>query len=204
MTSGAFILCSDINSLDLLKHEIINKNKKEKKRILFNLIIKSIINDNIITFLNSDDDIKNIIHKFCINYDYLKKWHCFENLNYIKIETFKEKSDIINFIKENSKLNSISFPLTKLITYDDYMDGYIYKYLHQKISYYYGNLSKETYRSHLDKLGTLIDYENEIKQLQKAKEVLLRGFKTFDIKNDSDLMDSLIIKRYTNDTLKKI
>ena len=167
ITSGSFILCSDINSLDLLKREIINQYQNEKKRIQFNLIIKSIINDNIIAYLNSDNDIKNIIHKICLFNEYLEKWPNLRNLGIIIIETFKEKSDIINFIKTNPI--RILFPKYKLITYNNYDNEYIYKYLHKIISYYYGDLSKETYEYHLDKMKALIDYEDSTKQLKKKK-----------------------------------
>ena len=199
ITSGSFILCSDINSLDLLKRDIINQYQNEKKRIQYNLIIKSIINDNIFIYLNSDNDIRNIFHKICIFNDYLKKWLCFKNLNNMIIETFKEKSDIINFIKANPII--LSFPKFKLITYNNYDDEYIYKYFHKIISYYYVDLSKETYEYNLEKMKTLIDYENRTKQLKKPKEDLLKGFMTFDIQNDSDLMDKLIIKEYTKDSI---
>jgi len=199
ITSGSFILCSDINSLDLLKREIINQYQNEKKRIQFNLIIKSIINDNIIAYLNSDNDIKNIIHKICLFNEYLEIWPNLRNLGIIIIETFKEKSDIINFIKTNPI--RILFPKYKLITYNNYDNEYIYKYLHKIISYYYGDLSKETYEYHLDKMKALIDYEDSTKQLKKPKEDLLKGFMTFEIRNDSDLMDELIIKEYTKDSI---
>ena len=125
-------------------------------------------------------------------------WPNLRNLGIFIIETFKEKSDIINFIKTNPI--RILFPKYKLITYNNYDDEYIYKYLHKIISYYYGDLSKETFREHFKKMKALIDYEDSTKLFKKPKENLLKGFMTFDIQNDSDLMDNLIIKEFTKNS----
>jgi len=73
VTPGAFILCNDIESLNLIKYEIVTQIKREKKTI-FNLITTGSACDKIMEYLNKNVDLKNCINKVCIFCYNLTKW----------------------------------------------------------------------------------------------------------------------------------
>jgi hypothetical protein len=63
ITPGAFILCSDIESLELIKYEVVTQYKREKKT-LFNLITTGSTCDKVMAYLNKNADLKNCILGF--------------------------------------------------------------------------------------------------------------------------------------------
>ena len=60
-------------------------------------------------------------------------------------------------MKKYSSKNIKPFPLTKLITLYDYENKY--KDRHKKISEFYGNMSVEDYKKHLEEMKKLIKTE---------------------------------------------
>ena len=111
---------------------------------------------------------------------------------------YNRQTDVVNFIKKYSSKDIKPFPLTKLITLADYNNKY--KDRHKKISEFYGNMSVEDYKKHLEEMKKLIKTEAEKNALKKQQNVLLGGFMTFEIKNDLALLNKLIIKEYTKET----
>ena len=197
ITPGAFILCTDIPSLDLISYEVINQKKRDKNMI-FNLITTGSACDKIMNHLEQNPEFKNCIKKvciFCMNVDY---WSKLKNQYKIVYGVYNTQSEVKNFIEKFSTKEVKPFPLTKLITYDDYIDKY--KDRHQKISEYYGNMSVEQYKKNLEEMKHLIVQKDKEKDLKMNPNVVLQGFMTFEIKKDLDLLNKLIIKEYTKET----
>ena len=197
ITPGAFILCTDIPSLDLISYEVVNQKKRDKNMI-FNLITTGSACDKIMNHLEQNPEFKNCIKKvciFCMNVDY---WSKLKNQYEMVYGVYNKQSEVKNFIEKFSTKEVKPFPLTKLITYDDYIDKY--KDRHQKISEYYGNMSVEQYKKNLEEMKHLIVQKDKEKDLKMNPNVVLQGFMTFEIKKDLDLLNKLIIKEYTKET----
>ena len=198
ITPGAFILCSDMESLELIKDEVVKQYKREKKTI-FNLITTGRTCDKIMEYLNKNKDLKNCIANACVFCFNLGTWSKLLNkYNNILRGVYNIQTQVAEFIKKYSSKDIKPFPLTKLITLADYNNKY--KDRHKKISEFYGNMSVEDYKKHLEEMKKLIKTEAEKKALKKQQDVLLGGFMTFEIKNDLALLNKLIIKEYTKET----
>ena len=198
ITPGAFILCSDMESLELIKDEVVKQYKREKKTI-FNLITTGKTCDKIMEYLNKNKDLKNCIANACVFCYNLGTWSKLLNkYNNILRGVYNIQTQVAEFIKKYSSKDIKPFPLTKLITLADYNNKY--KDRHKKISEFYGNMSVEDYKKHLEEMKKLIKTEAEKNALKKQQNVLLGGFMTFEIKNDLALLNKLIIKEYTKET----
>ena len=198
ITPGAFILCSDMESLELIKDEVVKQYKREKKTI-FNLITTGKTCDKIMEYLNKNKDLKNCIANACVFCFNLGTWSKLLNkYNNILRGVYNIQTQVAEFIKKYSSKDIKPFPLTKLITLADYNNKY--KDRHKKISEFYGNMSVEDYKKHLEEMKKLIKTEAEKNALKKQQDVLLGGFMTFEIKNDLALLNKLIIKEYTKET----
>ena len=198
ITPGAFILCSDMKSLELIKDEVVKQYKREKKTI-FNLITTGKTCDKIMEYLNKNKDLKNCIANACVFCWNLGTWSKLLNkYNNILRGVYNIQTQVAEFIKKYSSKDIKPFPLTKLITLADYNNKY--KDRHKKISEFYGNMSVEDYKKHLEEMKKLIKTEAEKNALKKQQNVLLGGFMTFEIKNDLALLNKLIIKEYTKET----
>ena len=198
ITPGAFILCSDMKSLELIKDEVVKQYKREKKTI-FNLITTGSTCDKIMEYLNKNKDLKNCIANACVFCWNLGTWSKLLNkYNNILRGVYNIQTQVAEFIKKYSSKDIKPFPLTKLITLADYNNKY--KDRHKKISEFYGNMSVEDYKKHLEEMKKLIKTEAEKNALKKQQDVLLGGFMTFEIKNDLALLNKLIIKEYTKET----
>lgn len=114
---------------------------------------------------------------------------------YKKIKgVYNEQEQVIKFIEEISSEKIRPFPVVKIISYFDYKDKY-----HEKISEFYGDLTKETYKESTIKLEQFI--ENKTKNdLRIEKEDFIESLKTFNISKDLDFLHKLVIKEYTKDT----
>ena len=151
VTPGAFILCTNIDSLEIIRDEILRHKKSEKKTV-FNIISngKGYIND-LKPFLNNNQKFKECLNKLCIyclkpsNYEEIQK----NEPNFINLVTNKT-TKVINFIKEFSSKDIKPFPLTKLVTLSDYQNKY--KERHKTISLFYGDLKKESYEEYIEKI----------------------------------------------------
>jgi len=214
-TSGAFILCNNLDSMKIIREEILKKIKNDK-RIIFNLITSGSSCEKIIEFINKNKDFENCIKNICVfcfqikNYQDLKK-------KYPKIhnDIYITRKDVINnFINKYSSEDIKPFPLTKLITYEDYQSQY--KDRHLKISEFYGNINKNICQKYFIELMKLIDKEFEDDKLSVKKDELIHGFTYFDLNKiinnenneldnnyDLELLDRLLIKQYTKNTFFK-
>ena len=188
VTPGAFILCTNLDSLGIIRDEILRHRRSEKKTI-FNIISngRGYIKD-LKPFLNNNPRFKECLNKLCI---YCFKPSAYEqekknDPNFINLITSKTSS-VINFIKEFSSKDIKPFPLTKLVTLSDYQDKY--KERHKTISLFYGDLKKESYEEYIAKI------KKEIKS-----EKSLKGLLTFDLDKDLEALDEMIIKEYTRNT----
>ena len=196
-TNGAFLLCTNLNSLIFTMVDIKEMVNKDH-RIIFNLIVTGskfqIVNDYLINSKN-DKYIKNICI-YCMNvnkYSFLTK-------KYNKIKgIYNEQIDVIKFIHNCSFENIKPFPHTKILSFHDYK----YKYFerHKKISEFYGDFTEETYGKMNKNFQNFLGKEKEENMKNKNKEEIINSFKTFDLDKDLKVLNNLLIKEYTKNTL---
>ena len=197
-TPGAFILCTSLESLDLVKKEIVKQMIKNKK-MSFNLITTGSKCETIIEFLNKNNDFKNCIKNICVYCFNIKKWGYLKDKYEIVHDVVNDQQSVIKFINDFSLEEIKPYSVTKLLTYQDYKDKY--KERHFKISQFYGDLTLEQYNKNIQKMKSLIKTESQANELKnKNTNSLLSGFLTFDLTNDLKLLDRLIIKEYTKNT----
>jgi len=211
-TSGAFILCNNLDSMKIIKEEILQKRKNDKA-IIFNLITSGKSCEKILEFLNENLEFENCINNICVfcfhidRYKYLKQYPKINDNIYIT------RNDVIKkFINKYSSETIKPFPLTKLVTYEDYKTKY--KDRHLKISEFYGNINIEICQKYFAELENLINEESIDKKLSIEKDRVIRGFTYFNLnkKNNNDnkmenfdleSMDQILINQYTKDTFYK-
>ena len=197
-TPGAFILCTDKDSLNMVKEEIL-KQKVRDSRIIFNLITTGSKFLEVMEIIHKNKNFENCIQNYCIFCRYVEKYlPLAEKFTKLHKDVFNQKKQVIEFIKKYSSKDIKPYPLTKLITYEDYVKKY--KDRHFKISQFYGDLTKESYQKYLESMKELIKEEEESKELIKNQKILINGFLSFDFTKDIDTLDKLIIKEYTRNT----
>ena len=198
-TPGAFILCTNDKSLDLIRDEIVRQMRRDKKTF-FNIITSGRSCEKIIKYLIQNREFLSCINKICIYCLDLNAWSPLKNrYNDIVYGVFNTTRDIISFIYKFAREDIKPFPMTKLLTYNDYCDKY--KYRHFRVSSFYGDLTPETYYKNLKRIKQLIKKEGVEQELfQDSEEKVIEGFLKFDIKQDLDSLDKLIIKEYTKNT----
>ena len=198
-TPGAFILCSNTDSLAIIRDEILRHRKSEKKTI-FNLISngRGYVN-HLKQFLSQNPEFRGFINKLCI--------YCLEPEKYEKEKEENpqlihliatQTEEVLNFIKEFSSKDIKPFPLTKLITKDEYLNKY--KERHKKISEFYGDLTMESYKKNMESIQKIIENDENNNLLKMKKEEVLKGLLTFNIEQDLENLDKFIIKEYTRNT----
>ena len=197
-TPGTFILCTDKDSLNMVKEEILRQLKKDS-RITFNLITTGSKFLEVMKIIEENKDFEKCIENYCIYCRYVEKYSYLKN-NYPKLHDniYNKTKQVIGFIKKYSSEKIKPYPFTKLITYEDYIKKY--KDRHNKISQFYGDLTKESYKKYLESMEELVKEEEKSKELIKNQKTILKGFLSFDIKEDIDTLDKLIIKEYTKNT----
>ena len=199
-TNGAFILCSNLVSLNIIKNEIL-RNIEHDKKAIFNFICNGKgYETDIKKFLTENKEFKKCLNKLCIYCQHPQNYMKYmkENPEFIFNVTSKSK-DIYDFIIKFSSMDIKPFPLTKLVTLDDYLNKY--KERHKKISEYYGDLTKESFEENMKKMKENIEYDNKENLLKaKKKKNLLKGLMTFNLEKDLESLDELIIKEYTKNT----
>ena len=197
-TPGAFILCTSLESLDLVKKEIVKQMIKNKK-MSFNLITTGSKCETIIEFLNKNNDFKNCIKNICVYCFNIKKWGYLKDKYEIVHDVVNDQQNVIKFINDFSLEEIKPYSVIKLLTYKDYKDKY--KERHFTISQFYGDLTLEKYNKNIQKMKSLIKTESQANELKnKNTNSLLSGFLTFDLTKDLKLLDNLIIKEYTKNT----
>ena len=196
-TNGAFLLCTNINSLSFTMVDIRDRSEKDH-RIIFNLIVTGRQFEKVMNFLVSSkyDKYIEFICIYCMktsNYlHYLEKYKKIKGI-------FNSQKDVINFIKEYSNENIQPFPYTKVLSFHDYKYNYFQR--HQKISEYYGDFTKETFEKAEEKMKNFIKNEKEENLKNKDKNKIEESFKTFDLDKDLETLDKMLINEYTKNTL---
>ena len=196
-TPGAFILCTSLDSLELVKKEIVTQVKRNKK-MSFNLITTGSKCETIIDFLNNNADFKNCIKKICVYCMNIGKWGYLKDKYEIVHKVVTTQSEVIKFINEYSLEEIKPYSMTKLLTYEDYKSKY--KERHITISMFYGDLTIDQYKKNIEKMKSLINTEAKSKELTRNANDILTGFLTFDLNKDLETLDKLIIKEYTKNT----
>lgn len=196
---GSFILCTNLESLKLVREDIIINNQKDKN-ILFDLILGDFDLNKIQNFLNENKEFEKCIQNTFIYNKNLKNISIF-NIESLKIiDIYDKREDITKAIYTFSSKDIKPFPLPRLIKYQDYLDKY--KIFHKKISQFYGDLSPETYKKYYEKLKIIIEQEkNENKLRQKNKNALIEGFSTYEIKENMEIVDKLIVREFEKNSI---
>ena len=197
-TIGSFIFCNNMVELELIKTELIQEFKKNNK-YKFNLITTGRAwVDKINDLLNKDEDFKLLIQNVCIYCGDVKKYNHLFNVDIIE-GVWCTQEPVIKFIKKTSSAEIESYPLIKLVTYENYKKEY--KLLHRIISSFYGKQDNknEIYKENKKKLDELINKEDMEKKLKEKKQTLDDAFQNFE-KNDDLENIKLIIKEYTKNT----
>ena len=194
-TPGAFILCTNILSLNFVMEEIKYKNES-KSDMLFNLIVTGTKFQKVMNYL-IENKYENYFQNICI---YCMEIEKYLNLikKYDKIKgVYNDPNKVIKFIEEVSSDKIKEFNTIKVISYFDYKDKYYER--HEIISQFYGNLSQETYNKYSKKMKEYINSKEE-KELKNEKEKLIKSFETFDLKKDLEKLHELMIHEYTKNT----
>ena len=194
-TPGAFILCSNIVSLNLVMEEIKYYNSKMDKRVIFHLIVTGSkyekVMNNLIKY--KYDHLFQNICIYCFN---IKKYSYISKENKKVKGIYDDPKNVVKFIKDYSSIEIKDYPLRKIISYNDYKDKYYER--HEKISEFYGDLTKETYQLNSKKIEKVINSKDE-KELRIKKKELIESLKTFDLKEDMKNLYK-IIREYTKNT----
>ena len=176
--------------------EIKKYNLKYDKRVLFNLIVTGRQFQKVMDNLENkkyENFIQNI-SIYCMN---IQKYNDLKS-KYNKLKgVYNTQVKVEEFIETVSSTEIREFPTLKIVTYNDYKEKYHDR--HEKISEFYGDLTKETYNVYINEIENYINLKDS-NDLRKNKEVLLDGIKTFDISKDLETLDKLIIKEYTKNT----
>ena len=198
-TPGAFILCSNLKSLEIIKKEII-KYRRTDKKVIFNIISNGGgFKKDLKHFIDENEDFRKFINKVCIFCMYTEKYmHLKDDYKDLIGEVTSSQEAVINFIKNFSSKDIKPFPLTKLVRLNDYFDKY--KERHIKVSQYYGDLNPEDFKKKLAEIKEVINKDEKEKQLKRKKDEILEGLLTFDLEKDLEALDQLIIKEYTKNT----
>ena len=171
-TNGAFILCQNLESLNLLKEEIL-KMIKINKRFIFNLIVTGSKCEKIMKFLQENPEFDKCIKNVCIFCMNKEKYMNLKD-KYKKIKgIYTSKSHIINYIKEFSLSEIKPYPQLKLINYEDYINKYIFN--HIKISQFYGK-------------------KNDSNEIKKEENQIMN--KSFYLREDFEYIGKLVIEQY--------
>ena len=159
-TPGAFIVCTDLESLRLVRTEILKEVEKDGM-IIFNLITTGTSCTKVMEFLKEDKKFENCIKNVCVYCMNLEKYISLKNqYSQIHDDIYNKIVQVVDFIKKFSGEEIKPFPLTKLIRYEDYLN--IYKNRHFKISTFYGDLNPESYKKYIKEMNSLIEKKSRI------------------------------------------
>ena len=193
-TSGAFILCTDMISLKLIREKIL-KIIEEDKSITFSLITTGSKFEDIFKFINENKTFKECIKNICIYCKDLEKWSSLKMKYKDDIEgVYDKKDDIIKFIEKLSSKKA--YPLTRLINYKNYKN--FYKERHIKIASYYGELDPHLYEQNINKIKSLID-EETMNSIDSDKK--LKSYESFSLDEKIEILDNIIITEYTKNAI---
>ena len=197
LTPGAFILCTNLESLKIIKEEILKENEKDN-RIIFNLISSGSSFEIVMKFLEDNPNFKKCIGKACIFCSNKKTYMPLKDkyINFLDEIYFKKITDVHNFIDKYSSINIKPFPQIKLVTYDSYITKY--NNIHFTISQFYGDLTKESYNKYLQKMKDVIEKKTKTNEIGNYNiNKIFKAFLSFDLEKEVEELDELIIKEYT-------
>ena len=196
-TQGAFILCTNKDSLTIIKDEIL-KNRRANRKAFFHIITNGWgYKNELKQFLDENKNFKNCIKSIFIYCKNIKKYNDLKGTDLIyDVDSSTKKA--IKFIKDFSSKDIRPFPLTKLVRIEDYFEKY--KKNHKEISKFYGDLKPEDFKKNLKEIKKVIKADEKDKILKIKKEKILEGLYTFDLEKDLKNLDELIIKEYTKNT----
>ena len=198
-TKGAFILCTNLNSLNIIKNEILRIIRYEK-RIVFNIITNGKgYEKDIKIFLNQNKEFKKYINKICIFCINVEKYLKFKKENPELIyDVTGDIQNVINFIKQFSLKDIKPYPITKLVTLNDYLSKY--KERHKNIAQFYGDLTEKSYYE--NKKKNLEDKNKNKKEAElKLKEKHeFKNFLKFNLEKDLENLENLLLNLYENKT----
>ena len=214
-THGAFILCTNLKSLEILKTEIIRQYKIDKKYI-FNLIISGSKCQIVLDYIKKDLNFQKCIINVCVFCMELEKYQYLKDI-YPELhnDIYNKAKDVVNFIEKYSSSDIKPYKITQLITFGKYKT--IYKDRHIKICEFYGDFNPSIYQKSFKNLISLIDEESKKGELKKQNTNKLKdsfskfGLFGFGSKKEKDedkykdilYLDKLIIKEYTYNTFYK-
>ena len=190
-TPGAFILCTNEQSLNLVIKEILKENENNQF-IKFNLITTGSVFETIMNVLKNNPQFDNCISKLCIYCSKLKKYEPLKNKYKKLYGIYNNPKDLVkNFIEQLSSREIKPFPITKLITYDDYI--YKYKDKHLKISKFYGDLSPETYKKYYKEMISVIKIHHN------SNQAIIDDF-SINLEEHIEKL-TVLIKKYTENNI---
>ena len=198
VTPGAFILCTSIDSLKLIREEILKQIKKDKMTT-FNLITTGSKCEKILEFLKENKDNENYVKNICVYCKNLKKWLPLKKKYKIIYDVCDTRKGVFNFINKFASNKIKPFPLSKLITFQDYL--YKNKERHFNLSQFYGDLTIEKYKKYLESNKELIKNEGSEKDIKNKDEYyLLSDVLTFNLSRDLSLLNKLLKEEYIKNT----
>ena len=182
-TNGAFILCYNLGSLNLIMKEVLKISKLDK-RFVFNIIVTGSKCEIIMEFLQKNPEFDNCIKNICV-YCYRKDKYIYLKEKYKKIQDiYSCGSYIINYIKNVSSEEIKPFPQKKIITFENYLNKY--KLNHLEISQFYFN-DLDSYKDFLREMKL-----EEPKMEKEQNKIELK----FDFRRDLRFIEELIIDQY--------
>ena len=196
---GSFIYCKNQGSLELIREEILNK-KKRHPELIFNIITSGSDCKDLLKFIEENKEFDNCIKNICIFCWELEKYQKYKNECKKICDVYKKTSDVIDLFLIKTQTKNHYFK-TKLITEEYYTK--IYNSRHFDIAQFYGDLNPDIYRINIEKITEIIKRENKEKKLSSNQNKIIEGFSKFELKNDSQNSDELIIKEYLNSPFSK-
>ena len=197
---GSFIYCKNQDSLKLIREEILNKMKRHPD-LIFNIITSGASCKDLLKFIEENKEFDNCIKNICIFCWELEKYQKYKNGECKKIfDVYKKTSNVIDFFLIKTQTKNHYFK-TKLITEEYYTE--IYNSRHFEIAQFYGDLNPDIYRINIEKITEIIKRENKEKKLSDNQNKIIEGFSKFELKNDSQNSDELIIKEYLNSSFSE-
>ena len=198
---GSFIFCNDLNSLHLIREEILNKLKNNKD-LFFNIITSGSSCQDLLDFLQEKKEFDNCICNICIycwDVESNKKKYK-DKCEKIHDDIYKRRHLVVNKFLKRTQINN-HYLKTKIITEEYYTE--IYNNMHSQIAKFYGDLNPDNYRINIEKIISILNEETEDKKLISKRNEIIEGFLKFDLNDNLENSDELIIKEYTNRTFSK-
>ena len=193
--SGAFILCSNMDSLQSIKEEIKREYKKNNK-IIFNLITTGSTFENIINnYISNDNEFANCIANKCIYCSNLLRYDNIKNnyKNIIHNNIYNDKDNIIKYIHNTSNDKISPFKINELITYAKYYSKF------DAICQFLNGFNEEKYQQKYFKdLENFLEKKKKENKLKNDKYMLFHGFKNIITNNNLNIFIDIIYEDLNN------